>query len=283
MNNLDMTLETDFACRLQVYSTQFARHESQRVPTRPAHPGSRLESRGHIALPASFISASIYSGHSRRRPLAVGGDGPAMSLMDETDDSAGYLTSISTARMLGMAVRSVQLMVDRGELEGWKTPGGHRRISRSSIERWMKSKNFQPQAPAPAPPSERASILLVEDSSYYQNVVSLIVRQHCPGVAFHAADDGIAGLAMYGQIQPDILIVDILLPGIDGAALVTSLRCHEQFARSTLIVITSLDEKERGPYAFALAGVPVVHKLRLVSDLPPLLTTMLAERSVKEG
>jgi CheY-like chemotaxis protein len=30
------------------------------------------------------------------------------------------------------------------------------------------------------------------------------------------ADDGIAGLAMAGQLQPEVLIVDILLPGIDG-------------------------------------------------------------------
>ena len=203
--------------------------------------------------------------------------------MDDTEDSAGYLTSISTARLLGMAVRSVQLMVDRGELEAWKTPGGHRRILRSSVDRWMKANNVVAQGGPAAEPRAAAqpghpSILLVEDSSYYQNVVSLLVRQHCPGVEFHAADDGIAGLAMYGQLQPDILIVDILLPGIDGAALVTSLRCHPQFANSELIVITSLEGKERAPYAFALSGVPVVHKGRLVAELPPLLTSSLAAR-----
>lgn len=41
------------------------------------------------------------------------------------------------AQVLGLAVRSVQLMVDRGELEAWKTPGGHRRIARASVERWL--------------------------------------------------------------------------------------------------------------------------------------------------
>jgi DNA-binding response OmpR family regulator len=70
--------------------------------------------------------------------------------------------------------------------------------------------------------------------------------------------------------------VDILLPGIDGATLLTSLRTHPQFARSQLIVLTSLDEVQRAPYAFALAGVPVVHKPRLVAELPPLLTEHLA-------
>lgn len=211
--------------------------------------------------------------------------------MDHSEDST-YLTSIATARMLGMAVRSIQLMVDRGELEGWKTPGGHRRISRSSVDRWMRDNHVLPAAPplddgAPvreaAPADRPLSILLVEDSSYYQNVVSLLVRQQGPGVEFHAADDGIAGLALYGRLQPDILIVDILLPGIDGAALVTSLRCHPQFAHSELIVITSLEGDERAPYAFALEGVPVVHKTRLVAELPPLLAGKLADRRAKRA
>ena len=90
------------------------------------------------------------------------------------------------------------------------------------------------------------------------------------------APDGIVGLAMYGQLQPDLLIVDILLPGIDGATLITSLRSQPQFARSQLIVVTSLDEAQRAPYAFALGGVPVVHKPRLVMELPALLEQALA-------
>ena len=43
-------------------------------------------------------------------------------------------TTLEAARLLGMSVRSVQLMVDRGELVAWKTPGGHRRIARASLE-----------------------------------------------------------------------------------------------------------------------------------------------------
>lgn len=44
------------------------------------------------------------------------------------------------AQVLGMAVRSVQLMVDRGELQAWKTPGGHRRIARASVQQWLMHK-----------------------------------------------------------------------------------------------------------------------------------------------
>jgi len=186
---------------------------------------------------------------------------------------------------MGMAVRSVQLMVDRGELQAWKTAGGHRRIARASVLRWIAERQGgqQPRTPAaqvlPPPaaqapatmPPQQPRVLLIEDSTHYQNLVRLLMAQKFPQVDLHVADDGIAGLAMAGQLRPQVLIVDILLPGIDGATLITSLRSHPQFEGSRLIVVTSLDEDQRAPYAFALSGVPVVHKPQLVMALPALL------------
>ena len=205
------------------------------------------------------------------------------------------------ARVLGLAVRSVQLMVDRGELEAWKTPGGHRRIARASVERWLKQRHgpaadvVAAEAPVGADATSvsthrkrspggtrksgahggRQCVLLIEDSVHFQNLVKLLMAHDFPQVDLHVADDGIVGLAMAGELQPDVLIVDILLPGIDGATLIGRLRSHPQFQRSRLIVVTSLDEEQRAPYAFALTGLPVVHKPRLVQVLPELLAGCL--------
>lgn len=204
-----------------------------------------------------------------------------------------HYTTIEAAKLLGMAVRSVQLMVDRGELEAWKTPGGHRRISRTSIDQWLASRHGPLKTTAAAggvraigrqaESRENPRILLIEDSTHFQNLVSLVVKEYFPQAQMHVADDGIAGLAMYGQIQPDVLIVDILLPGIDGATLITSLRSHPEFRRSRLIVVTSLDEERRKPYAFALEGVPVVHKPLMVAELPALLGVALASAASDKG
>lgn len=189
--------------------------------------------------------------------------------------------------MLGLAVRSVQLMVDRGELQAWKTPGGHRRIARDSVQRWRDG-GRSPQAgeasvsaavPGGGQPRNgqqgQVKMLLIEDSMHFQNLVTLLVRRQFPNVDLRTANDGIAGLILAGQFQPDVLMVDLLLPGIDGATLLAGLRAHPLFERLQVVVITSLEPGELAPYTFALDGVPVVHKPQLVTELPPLLAQCL--------
>jgi excisionase family DNA binding protein len=211
--------------------------------------------------------------------------------MSENSTPSGQIphyTTAEVAKLLGMAVRSVQLMVDRGELEAWKTPGGHRRITRASVERWRSRQGERAapgvpgapavaQAPAPAQAGSGTGqrVLLIEDSVHFQTLVRMLVQRHFPDVQLHVANDGITGMALYGQIQPDVLLVDILLPDIDGAALITTLRTHEQFARCKLLVVTSLEASEREAYAFALGGVRVIHKPQLVQELPEALGGLL--------
>jgi excisionase family DNA binding protein len=204
--------------------------------------------------------------------------------MSRPSEPAPQCSTLEAARLLGMAVRSVQLMVDRGELEAWKTPGGHRRISRASLDAWLGARQGGAAAPARSAATAAASVaggngrvLVIEDSRHYQTLVSLLLREHFPNLTVKLADEGVSGLALAGQWQPQVLIVDILLPGIDGATLIMSLRSHPQFAASRLIVITSLDGGDLAPYRFALEGVTVVHKSRLVTELPLRLGEALGQ------
>ena len=210
------------------------------------------------------------------------------SLLNSLPDNC---STRDVARVLGLAVRSVQLMVDRGELDAWKTPGGHRRIARASVESWLarhqdwsqQQQQEQEQEQEAAPVSSasmhaRLRVLLIEDSAHFQNLVRMLMAHDFPEVELCVAEDGIVGLAMAGELQPDVLIVDILLPGIDGATLIARMRSHPQFQRTRVLVLTSLDETQRSAYAFALTGLPVVHKPRLVQELPALLAVALKRK-----
>lgn len=89
------------------------------------------------------------------------------------------------AQALGLAVRSVQLMVDRGGLQACKTPGGHRRISLDLVERRVAQCSKDGVSARPTPirvaaqdPSStgggtprgarRTQMLLIKDSAHCQ-------------------------------------------------------------------------------------------------------------------
>lgn len=50
-----------------------------------------------------------------------------------------FLSTAKAARMLGLSTTLVQTLVDQGELKGWKTRGGHRRISLESIQDYQST------------------------------------------------------------------------------------------------------------------------------------------------
>ncbi len=201
--------------------------------------------------------------------------------------SGSYYTTLEVAKILGMAVRSIQLMVDRGDLKAWKTPGGHRRITRESLDRWIHGSRAGVTGVAALHGTHEARsgrrraishiprILLIEDSSHFQNLVSMLVKQRFPAVDLHIANDGITGLVSFGHLQPDLIIVDILLPGIDGATMITGLRRHSLFGECKLIVLTALDEEQRAAYSYALQDFSVVHKPQLIKELPGLIEAAL--------
>lgn len=213
---------------------------------------------------------------------------PAIAL----EDADNTLTTREVAKLLGLAVRSVQLMVDRGELQAWKTSGGHRRIARDSVTQWLAQRpgngvGLPRPAHAPTPSqvgarrrvtdSRQPTVVLIEDSGHFQGVIKLMLQRSHPQVSLHVASDAMVGLALCGAVRPDVLMVDLLLPGIDGATLIGSLRSQKHFAGLQLMVVTSLDASQREPYAFALEGIPVVEKKDLARGLGPVLTQQLAK------
>jgi excisionase family DNA binding protein len=196
-------------------------------------------------------------------------------------DRTEHHTTFEVARMLGLAVRSVQLMVDRGELDAWKTEGGHRRITDASVMRWLDEHPQHKKGPLTSKRSggnvavlnasigpKTSRVLLIEDSIHYQNLIRLLMQELFPDVELHVANEGFSGLAMFGALNPDVLLLDMMLPGMDGATLIGALRSNPTFQRVHLIVVTSLSPAELQKHKFVLQGVLVVHKTDLMSQLP---------------
>ena len=155
-----------------------------------------------------------------------------------------YYTTIQTAKLLGVSVRTVQLWVENGTLEAWKTAGGHRRIVAQSVE------NYQSQKHAPSINTQTTKrILVVEDNPTVCKFYQAAINSWGLPLEVIIRNDGFDGLIEIGRQKPDLLIADIYMPGMDGLQMIRSLYKSEQLSSEKIIVISGLSQEnisERG-------------------------------------
>ena len=81
------------------------------------------------------------------------------------------------------------------------------------------------------------TILVIEDEKPIQSVLKAFLVD--AGYTVLLAGDGVEGLEKFHQHRPDLVLLDILLPGIDGFAVCKTLRLE---SRVPIIMLTALDD-----------------------------------------
>ena len=88
----------------------------------------------------------------------------------------------------------------------------------------------------------KACILVIEDDPDIQELV--IVSFAREGWTVLAAEDGEKGLALLASSMPDCIILDIMLPGMDGLEVLSQIRADERTRRQPVVILTTSSEEE---------------------------------------
>jgi CheY-like chemotaxis protein len=78
-------------------------------------------------------------------------------------------------------------------------------------------------------------ILYIEDNEQNLYLVEFILTRH--GYEFCAARDGRAGIRLAGELKPDLILLDIQLPSMDGYAVARQLRANGE--KIPIVAVTS--------------------------------------------
>lgn len=153
-----------------------------------------------------------------------------------------YCGTRYAAKLLGLSVGTIQKLVEKNELYGWKTEGGHRRISITSIEEYQRK--FEIITNPTKPTDQRLRVLLVEDDAVTRKMLESYCNNAPLPIDCTVMGSGMEALINIASIQPDLLITDLDMPGVDGFELLRLLRQNSQFDQMAVLVLTALTKAE---------------------------------------
>jgi len=83
----------------------------------------------------------------------------------------------------------------------------------------------------------KKKILYIEDNEQNLYLVTFILEKH--GYAVFSATDGQEGIDLAASISPDLILLDIQLPRMDGYAVARNLRVNPDLAATPIVAVTS--------------------------------------------
>ncbi len=162
------------------------------------------------------------------------------------------MTTGEAARILGVGLNTVKRWISSGDLRGSCTPGGHWRISNNDLYAFMYANGMQiPEKTK----KHRARILIVDDDPTVCTLLEAILQQADFPTEIHCVHDGYTGLMRVGEWRPDILILDILMPGMDGLEVLRRIRANPGHNDMGIVVITAIFDQFNVTHAARSAGV----------------------------
>jgi type II secretory ATPase GspE/PulE/Tfp pilus assembly ATPase PilB-like protein/DNA-binding response OmpR family regulator len=104
----------------------------------------------------------------------------------------------------------------------------------------------------------KSRILCVDDDKVTLRAIerSLIVN----GYSVLTAENGERALQTLQSVRPDLILLDAMMPGMDGYEVCSRLRQNEEFNSIPVIFVTSLEQKEDKVKAFALGAADYLNK-----------------------
>jgi excisionase family DNA binding protein len=145
-----------------------------------------------------------------------------------------WLTLGQAAKYLGIAQSTVRVWTDSGRLPVFYTPGGHRRFLRSDLDAFIQRNG------AGSRPRGDAVVLVVDDNPKLRSFIR--VNLEFDGMVVREAATAEEGLAALDEDPPDLVMLDVNLPGIDGWEMLR--RVRERHGIDTLPVIMFSGESE---------------------------------------
>lgn len=155
-------------------------------------------------------------------------------------------TTFEAARICNANISSIKNWIDQGELEAFRTPGGHYRIEKKILDRFLK----RYEMPNPFLDARKRRVLIVQtDREVWEQLRERLGDDH----EYEFADESVDAVLKIGQLKPDVALIDARVEGLDILGLCRRIQEHEDLCHIKLVAVYG-EEDEFGEEELIGAG-----------------------------
>jgi excisionase family DNA binding protein len=146
-----------------------------------------------------------------------------------------FYTTFEVGKLCQVYHTTVINWINKGQLKAYTTLGRHRRIQRADLLNFMSRCGIRI-------PSElkhaNKKVLVVDDDKSIQRLIQRIIIKSFLGTDVESVDNGVEALVSVGRHVPDLIVLDIVMPGMDGLEVCKLLRSNPTTRSMKIIAIT---------------------------------------------
>ncbi len=152
-----------------------------------------------------------------------------------------HLTPNEVAELLMVNPVTVRQWAARGLLRSLTTPGGHRRFLLSDVEEFARSRGATPVARHSGRPDR---ILIVDDDPTVSRLTADLIQERDANVEIEVARDGFEAGVKVESFRPHALVLDLMMPGMDGFEVCRRLRARPTLNHIRIVAVTGFPSPE---------------------------------------
>ena len=154
---------------------------------------------------------------------------------------AKNLSTFAIAQMLHVDPGSVANWIDQELLKAHRTPGGHRRVATEDLITFLREHKM------PIPPELETTptrVLIVDDEPAITDLIARRIRTAHPDYKVVEAHDGFRAGTLVATLKPDVVILDLRMPGMDGYEVCRLIKSQEATKHAEIIAMTGFPSPE---------------------------------------
>jgi excisionase family DNA binding protein len=172
-------------------------------------------------------------------------------------------TTGEAAKICKVSQQTIIRCFDNGQLKGFRVPGSRfRRIPREALYKFMKDNGI----PTDALESGKRKVLLVDDDTDLVQLMTSVLEED-GRFEVRVASNGFDAGMMVKEYRPDLIVLDVMLPDINGKEVCHRVRADTSLEDVRILCISGMIEEDKVQELRLSGADDFLHKPFDIEDL----------------